>query len=175
MSKYWKKIKTRNAYKGKHWTIIKNTYKFPDGNINELEIAVRKPSACVFALTKDKKVILTKQYRPGPKKVYFELPGGMVDKGEDIKHAVQREMREETGYAGDFKYIGMNTIHAYSTAEIYYFIATNCRKIQKQKLGKDEYIEVIKVSLDTFRKYLQEPRISEVAGGYMALDYLELL
>ena len=54
----------------------------------------------ILALTKDHRVVLLRQYRPGTDTVCLEIPGGMIDAGEDPITAAARELREETGYTG---------------------------------------------------------------------------
>ena len=36
-------------------------------------------TVAVLALTPDERVVLTRQFRPGPGRVVFDLPGGIVD------------------------------------------------------------------------------------------------
>jgi 8-oxo-dGTP pyrophosphatase MutT (NUDIX family) len=54
----------------------------------------------VIALTDDEQVVLIEQFRHGIEEVTLEIPGGMVDPGEDPLSAGLRELREETGYGG---------------------------------------------------------------------------
>lgn len=54
----------------------------------------------VIALTADEQVVMLRQYRPGTDRVCLEIPGGMIDPGEDPVAAGLRELAEETGYAG---------------------------------------------------------------------------
>lgn len=53
----------------------------------------------VIALTVNDEIILIEQYRHGTEEIELEIPGGMIDRGEDAALAAQRELLEETGYA----------------------------------------------------------------------------
>lgn len=54
----------------------------------------------VVALTPRDEVVLVRQYRHGAEALSLEIPGGLVDPGEDPLAAGLRELEEETGYRG---------------------------------------------------------------------------
>jgi 8-oxo-dGTP pyrophosphatase MutT (NUDIX family) len=54
----------------------------------------------VIALTDTGRVVLLRQFRPGTNQVCLEIPGGMMEPGEDPCTAAARELAEETGYTG---------------------------------------------------------------------------
>jgi 8-oxo-dGTP pyrophosphatase MutT (NUDIX family) len=54
----------------------------------------------VIALTERDDVVLIEQFRHGTRRVTLEIPGGMLEPGEDPVTAGLRELREETGFAG---------------------------------------------------------------------------
>lgn len=55
------------------------------------------PVAGIIILRKDNKVLLTRRYNTGYEDGKYTLPGGHVEKGEEIKVAMAREAKEEIG------------------------------------------------------------------------------
>jgi 8-oxo-dGTP pyrophosphatase MutT (NUDIX family) len=57
--------------------------------------------ANVLAITDDDHAVFVWQYRHGTDALSLEIPGGVIDAGEDPLEAAKRELKEETGYAAD--------------------------------------------------------------------------
>lgn len=51
-----------------------------------------------LALTADRQLVLTRQYRHPIGQIIFDLPAGRAEPGEDPLEGARRELEEETGY-----------------------------------------------------------------------------
>jgi ADP-ribose pyrophosphatase len=174
MNLNWKKLSERLVWDG-YRKVLNRTFELPSGERHSFEINATPDVACVLALTESQNVILVRQYRPGPERVLLEMPGGMVDAGESPEVAAARELLEETGYVGDVRVAGSCFSGAYTTRTKYACVATNCRKVGEQRLGRDEFIEVVELPLAEFRQHLRSGQLTDVEVGYLGLDYLKLL
>ena len=177
MKKDWEEVSREVVYKKYSQKVERRDFKLPDGRIEDFYIRIEDSGACVLALTEDNKVITLPQYRPGPKKVLRELPGGKVDKGEDSRKAAARELLEETGYKGevDETWIGTWYSDAYTDSDRSIVIARNCRKIAEPILSGNEFGAVELIDLDDFVSQARAGELTDVAGALLALDYLGLL
>jgi ADP-ribose pyrophosphatase len=64
------------------------------------EIVEHPGSVAVVAIDGEGRVILVRQLREAARAKLLELPAGTMEGGEDPLVTAQRELREETGYAG---------------------------------------------------------------------------
>ncbi len=171
----WEEQTRRQVFKKYSRVIDKVMFKMPDGSITDFYVKSEPDTVCIVGLNSERKVILVKQFRPGPKKVLTELPGGYIDKKETPLQAAHREFLEETGYRGDLHYVGPCLDDAYSSLVRHCFVAENCLKIQSPKTDTNEYVKVELVNLSEFRKLLRSGQMTDIEVGYLALDYLAIL
>ena len=117
-----------------------------------------KSNAVCFVLFNEteEKVILVKQFRPGPKDYTLEVVAGLIDAGENPETAAFRELREETGYTEDdiidFRKLekGLFVSPGYTTENLYFFSArlkSDSIKPKELDLDDGEELEVEWISV----------------------------
>ncbi len=173
----WKRIEPTVVQKIGHRTIVSKTFHMPDGKIATFETIAAEHSQCIatVALTADNKVIIARQYRPGPELIFEELPGGGVEAGEEPEAAARRELLEETGYeAGRMEHLGTLYKDAYTNTTWNFFLARECRMTNiSQRLDIDEHIEVACISIEQLLENARSGRMSDVTAVFIAYEQLK--
>jgi len=132
-------------------------------------------NASVVALTKENSVVVAKQFRAGPEKILYELPGGICDGGEAPEVSALRELKEETGYVSDTApvFLGKVCRNGYHNDDAYYYLVTDCYKANSQELDDTEFIEVVEVGYDEMEQFAKEGLVSDAAALFIAKDYIQ--
>lgn len=112
--------------------------------------------------TKQKSVVLIKQYRPAINKYIIEVPAGVAEKNEIPEEVAKRELKEETGL------LAKSLIQAakgyvspgYSTEYMYYYVALD-PDIGLASPESTEIIEPIKLKLDEAIKLIERGEIED--------------
>ena len=88
-------------YEGAIMNVRKDTVTVRDGKTSFREIVEHNGGAAVVALKENGNVVMVKQFRKPFERDVLEIPAGKIEKGEDPKETVIRELKEETGYTAD--------------------------------------------------------------------------
>lgn len=99
----------------------------------------------VVALTDDDDLVLIEQWRQGVLRVTLEIPGGIVDTGEDPLSAAARELAEETGYEAR-EWRALSSIEpnpAIQDNRCHTFVALGARPTKEQVFDAHEQCRVV--------------------------------
>jgi ADP-ribose pyrophosphatase len=81
--------------------VVGTRYRHPGRSTEREFVVIHAPDwVNVVALTTDDHLVLVRQFRYGIDEFSLEIPGGVMDAGEDPVSAGVRELREETGFTG---------------------------------------------------------------------------
>jgi ADP-ribose pyrophosphatase len=177
MNLEWERLKPTEITNVGWRTIVTKRFKLPDGNVHDYATKESENSHCIaaVALTTEGKVIVARQYRPGPERIMFELPGGGANAGEDWAEASARELLEETGYQpGKVEALGDIYKDAYTNTVWHYFLATGC-VLHPDGASPDEreFIEVCLISVDELFENARNGLMTDSEGVFLAYEKLK--
>ena len=133
-----------------------------DGGSEYPRFIIECPDWCnIIPVTKDGKLVMVRQFRFGAWQQSLELPGGIVDPGEDPKAAATRELAEETGYRPR-EVIALGSVHpnpAFQGNRCHSFLALDCEPgTARPEAGED--LEVVLIDRASVPERIRSGEIS---------------
>lgn len=167
---HWKKISQRRIRVNRFRQFIKKEFRLPHGYRGNFYISGGADVVCALVMTSDGRVVLAKQFRPGPERVMWELPGGAVEPGESPIEAVRREVREETGYHGRTRLVGISTNDGWSERRRHHYVITNAVRVADPKTDSAEAVEVVTVSVRRLYRLMKRGELTDAETVYRGLE-----
>lgn len=156
-------------------TVLRRRYRLPDGRLADWEMSGTPRTVAVLALTPQDRLVMVRQFRPGPGRVVLSLPGGLVDDGERVQDAAARELREETGYAAASVDVVASTMSSNGIHRRYAAIARGCVPAHDLELDDYEDCEPVVMEVCDVRRELRAGAMTTSEQAYLALDHAGLL
>ncbi len=138
------------VFKGVVYDVYHWQQKLFDGSTATFERLKRHDTACVIAVTEDKKIILLNEEQPG-RLPYLAIIGGRIEEEENPLDAAKRELLEESGYySEDWELFIAEQFSSKFDWATFIFVARKCKKVTEQKLDPGEKIQVKLVDFEEF-------------------------
>lgn len=136
-----KKISSKHVFDGKLLQVYYDEVRLPDGNESSREWIKHPGASAVVPVFEDGTIMLLRQFRYPPQKIFLEVPAGKLDPGESPESTAQRELLEESGLScGNLKRTGsFYPAIGYANEIIYSFVAWNL-DLQESELDDDEFL-----------------------------------
>ncbi len=104
----------------------------------------------VVPVTASNEIVCVRQFRHGSEKISLEIPGGLVDPGEEPIVAATRECKEETGFETD-ELVSLGVLNpnpAIFPNALHTFVAPNAKPVSDIRNTSTEHTEVQLVSME---------------------------
>lgn len=142
----WKKLGAREVARTRIFSVESVDFQHPRRPKSQDFFVINAPDwVNVVALTPGGELVLVRQFRYGTNDFSVEIPGGIIDQGEDPLAAGMRELREETGYVGTGARL-LGSVHpnpAMQNNRCHLVLVENARPEAKLDWDPDEEFEIM--------------------------------
>lgn len=160
----WERVSDEEVLRCHVFSLRRHRARSPrTGQLHDFDVIDVRDWVNVVPVTRDRQLVLVKQYRHGIGDVTLETPGGIVDP-EDASPAIagEREMREETGYTAP-ELIPLAVVHpnpAIQNNRLHIYLAPNTQRVASPSYDATEDIEVMLVPLSEVDQLMASGAIS---------------
>ncbi len=150
MKLFEKTLESETIFDGKVIKVVHDKVELENGSTAMREVVEHPGGVCVAALTEKNELLFVKQFRYPYKEVTLELPAGKLEKGQNPLENGKRELLEETGAVGR-EYVTLGKLYPSPgyCGEIIHLYFCKIDRFEKQRLDEDEFLNVLRIPLDT--------------------------
>ncbi len=176
MPESWKTESREVVFENRWWKIRKDVVRLPDGSTREYFVNEGVDGAIVVPVDAEGRIFLQRMYKHGAGEAVLEFPMGRTEAGEEPMQAAARELKEETGLAGELVRIGSHWVFPSSASTRFHvYLARDAKQVAEPEDNPAEMGEPQWVSATELRALLRDGRLGSLvqAGvGYLALETL---
>ncbi len=173
----WQLLSTKDISPHRWFPLEMRSYQLPNGKIvDDFTVTTLADVAMIVAVTKERQIVLVRQFKPGFGDVILEFPAGRIeDSHKNLEETARHELEEETGIlVPNLEYFG--TIAGFvtkGTEKVHCFFTKDVEFNSQQRLDDTEDIEVVLLSpkeLDELIDSNQIQAASTIAAWRLAKD-----
>jgi ADP-ribose pyrophosphatase len=160
-------ISSERLYSGRIVDLDRDTVRFPDGSVGQLEMLRHPGAAAVVPFIddprdQDPRVLLIRQFRHAAEAFIWEVPAGRLDPGESPEDCALRELEEETGMRARTieRLTTIYTTPGFTDERIHLFLA---RDLETGSPGReaDEFMEIQMVRWSEVGRLIQSGAVQD--------------
>lgn len=171
----WKLLRSRACGDFRIFRVREDTYEHPEKEGERSFFVIEAdPWVNVVAVTPEDEIVFIRQQRPGVGEVRLEIPGGVIEPGEDPAVAAARELQEETGYVGEEPVLICEVEPNPATHDnrCYSFLIRGAKYGGSRDLDHDEVIEVSTRPVSELEALIEGQGLSHALLQLPLLHYL---
>lgn len=117
-------------------------------------------SVLILAQDQQKRFLIHREYRHSAGKVVLGCPGGLVERGEELRETAEREFSEETGYRVEkLKLMGSSfPLPSFYAQRSFLFYGERAQKVSSPNLDKTEILTTLAVEEDVLYRWIVEEK-----------------
>ena len=155
-------LDSRVIFDGTLLHVRKDRVRLPNGVESYREYLVHPGAVVVIPFLDENTLIMERQFRYPVGQVFYELPAGKTDPGEDYLTTGKRELLEETGYSAG-RWEMLTAIHpavGYSNEKMALYAAYNLTHTSI-KHDDDEFLEILTIPLTDALELMRAGKITD--------------
>lgn len=166
-----RKISGSKVFEGNLLTVYKDDVRLPDGGASTREYIKHPGASAVLPVFENGDVMLVRQFRYPMAQIFWEVPAGKIDPGENPDKTASRELKEEAGLdCHQFHYLGhFYPSIGYTDEVIHLYVAWDIRD-GEQQVDEDEFL--IRERLP-FREAIDMAYSGVISDGKTAITLLK--